>query len=250
MHIFKRVLFFLALWLVLESAISWGAFCQHPTDGSAASAKYHCVFKGPLFSIGRNIVDLWRHIFHEADAYVALFTAFLFVSTTALWWSTRQLWAATKVASEHIPRVERAYIYGGFGRRQLLLNSNGGFDVLSRVTMANYGRTPGFIRYIEVGWCKLSELPDRPTYTDIFQISDLYFPGMTMNDVRFTRAAVTIPCDGQHAVFQRVHYTDVLGFNRYSGSIYLLFLDLDDKTGLLYANDEPVRPDSPYWDRD
>jgi hypothetical protein len=75
--------------------------------------------------------------------------------------------------------------------------------------MANYGRTPGFIKYIRVGTCSPSNIPDDPVYGRRFPISDLFFPEMKMTDVRGTVAFVTIPASGKHVVFQRVVYEDI-----------------------------------------
>src|SRR5712692_8976974 len=87
----------IAVWLFFECWISWQAFCHQPEEYGAAyqaSDEYVCVFKGPIFLILHSLIEWWRHIFHAPDSYVALFTAMLFISTTALWWSTRKLWRA------------------------------------------------------------------------------------------------------------------------------------------------------------
>jgi hypothetical protein len=70
--------------------------------GSGSSTKYgasyqpsnECVLRGPVVAIARCFIDWWNHIFDKPDAYVALFTALLVVSTIALWRSTRKLWEA------------------------------------------------------------------------------------------------------------------------------------------------------------
>ena len=117
------------------------------------------------------------------------------------------------------------------------------------VTMANYGKAPGFIEYIEVGSGSLDKgLPEQPAYSKRFDILDLYFPDMKMEDVRSTRAVVEIPGDGRHVVFQRVWYTDSVGKRHFSGSIYRLYVSKIDKQ--LHVFDEPVLPGSAYWDWD
>jgi hypothetical protein len=100
MLILWRTLIFAALWLAFESLISWAAFCHQPEQHDAAyqsSEKYECIFRGPVILILRSFIGWWNHIFDKPDAWVALFTGLLFVSTAALWWSTRKLW---KVATE------------------------------------------------------------------------------------------------------------------------------------------------------
>lgn len=183
---------------------------------------------------------------------IFIFTAILGVSTIFLWRATRDAAIAGKTAAEHIPRVERAYIYGGFGPqgdgRRYKIDEDLREYIATAVTMANYGKTPGFVKTISVGNCKLSELPDDPVYRDEFVISDLYFPGMTMADVRRTLAETIIPASGDYVVFQRVFYTDVLGKEHYSGSIYRLFaVSLTDG---IHIFAEPVKPDSAYWATD
>src|SRR5262249_1974661 len=84
----------LAIWLLFEAWVSWAAFCHQPEEyGSAyqAAEKYECVFKGPVISLLRVFAKWWGDIFDKPDAYVALFTLLLFVSTVALWWATRGL---------------------------------------------------------------------------------------------------------------------------------------------------------------
>jgi hypothetical protein len=59
-------------------------------------------------------VDCLGPFAHENHGpIVAVFTIILAFSTIALWFSTRDAALAAKVAAEHIPRVERAYIHGG-----------------------------------------------------------------------------------------------------------------------------------------
>lgn len=101
MLILWRTLIFAALWLAFESLISWAAFCHQPEQHDASyqsSEKYECIFRGPVILILRSFIGWWNHIFDKPDAWVALFTGLLFVSTAALWWSTRKLW---KVATEN-----------------------------------------------------------------------------------------------------------------------------------------------------
>ena len=176
-----------------------------------------------------------------ATVVVAAFTAILAVATIRFWNSTAALAkfataqagdmkssmaAAQKAAdaagkpANHVSSAERPYIFGGFGKREVGTEEDRGEYIAAVVTMANYGRTPGVLKTIKVGTAKLSELPDVPVYQDEFFISDLFFPGMSLKDVRLTRAQVKIPADGDHAVFQRVFYEDVLGNSHYSGSIY------------------------------
>ena len=172
--------------------------------------------------------------------WIAAFTGVLALSTIFLWRATRDAAIAGKIAAEHISRTERGYIYGGFGVRYPV-RDNGQEAFLLRVTMANYGKTPCFITKIKVGKGRIDNLPDEPVFEQTFDILDLYFPSMTMGEVRTTKASIFIPTDGKHVAFQRVFYTDVLGKEHFSGSIYRFYPTI---AGIA---DEPVKPDSAYW---
>src|SRR3954453_9014624 len=59
----------------------------------------------------------WKWTTHDPVAFftfvLALFTGILGLSTVGLWIQTRKAADAPKTAAEHIPRVERAYMFGG-----------------------------------------------------------------------------------------------------------------------------------------
>ena len=103
------------------------------------------------------VADIWAYVVGAPESATAVFTGVLAVSTIALWWSTRKLWRVTRIAAEHIPHVERAYVSGGATGVE---NSLEHFAV----TIDNYGKTPAFIGTI---WAKIvpeDELPDTPVY--------------------------------------------------------------------------------------
>src|SRR5262249_25536731 len=63
--------------------------------------------------------EWWNHVFEKPDAYVALFTGLLFVSTAGLWWSARGLQKATyrsirlareEFISSHRPRLKIKFV--------------------------------------------------------------------------------------------------------------------------------------------
>jgi len=148
--------------------------------------------------------------------WLTFFTCILAFATVGLGVATiglyltgeKQIGVAEKAANaaaksaDHVATAERPYIFGGFGRRRYEIEPDLSEFFVATVTMANYGRTPGFLKRIEVGTGKLGNLPEDPAYENEFIISDLYFPGMTMADVRETRAFARIPADGNHVVFQ------------------------------------------------
>jgi hypothetical protein len=168
-------------------------------------------------------------------------------STVALWWSTRQLWAVTKITAAHIPTVERAFIHGGVhpDGRSVVRDGEKIVSIRVRFSMANYGKTPGFIKSVKVGRGKLSGLSDDPIYFDDIPVSDLYFPMMTMSDLRYPDdVEITVPADGEHVVFQRVFYTDIFDKPHSSGSLHLMYIE-DGK-----VRDRTVSDRLKYWKRD
>ena len=152
---------------------------------------------------------------------------------------------AARKSAEHIPIVERAFIHGGVhpnGREAI----NDGRNIEIKFSLANYGKTPGFIRYMKFGSCKLEDLPSEPDYREwkVYPVLDLYFPQMKMEEVRTDTAKIVIPADGKHVVFQRVFYDDVFGKPHSSGSVHRMYLN--DKGGV---GDEVVSGErgAAYW---
>jgi hypothetical protein len=81
--------------------------------------------------------------FGSVERAIVTFTALLALSTLLLWVYTRRVANAAKIAAEHLPAVERAYIFGGPTDLFLLHD-----QASVRLAMQNYGRTPAVIR----GW--------------------------------------------------------------------------------------------------
>ena len=111
-----RILLAVALWMLFECTASWLATCE-PGQRAAdySSEKNYCTaFNGPVASLayfgGTKLFGL-LHTYEKE--LIAGFTIILAFSTVALWRSTNRLWAVTKIASEHIPIVERAFVHGG-----------------------------------------------------------------------------------------------------------------------------------------
>jgi hypothetical protein len=126
---------------------------QECTADKGKQASYQQQYEryGPLMVY----IDCLGPFSHENHSPItAAFTVILALSTIALWVSTRDSALAARAAAEHIPRVERAYIYGGFGPhsggRRYATDENGNDFIVASVTMANYGKTPGFIKTIRV----------------------------------------------------------------------------------------------------
>ena len=62
-------------------------------------------------------------------------------------------------------------------------------------------------------------------------------------------AETVIPADGNHAVFMRVFYTDVLGREHYSGSVYRMWGEVTPEAQIR-IRDEAIVPGSAYWATD
>jgi hypothetical protein len=81
--------------------------------------------------------------FGTVERGIVTFTALLALSTLLLWIYTRRVANAAKIAAEHLPAVERAYVFGGPTDLFLLHD-----QASVRLAMQNYGKTPAVIR----GW--------------------------------------------------------------------------------------------------
>ena len=98
---------------------------------------------------------IWAYIADFFSTPERVTATVLAVSTIALWWSTRRLWQVTRIAAEHIPHVERAYVSGGATG---VVESPQHFAV----TVDNYGKTPAFIGTIWANIVPENELPHTP----------------------------------------------------------------------------------------
>ena len=67
--------------------------------------------------------------------------ALLALSTLLLWFNTRKAVTAARIAAEHIPAVERAYVFGGPTDLFLLHD-----QASVRLAMQNYGKTPAVLK--------------------------------------------------------------------------------------------------------
>ena len=80
-------------------------------------------------------------LFGSVEQSLLLITALLALSTLLLWFYTRRLANAARAAAEHVPAVERAYVFGGPTDLFLLHD-----QATVRLAMQNYGKTPAVIR--------------------------------------------------------------------------------------------------------
>jgi hypothetical protein len=137
----KTLLLLAALWILFECSMSYFATCNSDHDSN-----YCSLFRGPVIATSiyfwMQLVDFLREHEHEL---VAAFTIILALSTIGLWLSTQKLWKVTRITAEHIPRVERAYLFGAPMNIQMNLpGRKTTFDICAH----NSGKTPALVKEI------------------------------------------------------------------------------------------------------
>lgn len=108
-----------------------------------ASEGGQCTQAGSAGALGYYACRARALAFGSVERAIVSFMALLALSTLLLWIYTRRVANAAKIAAEHLPAVERAYIFGGPTDLFLLHD-----QASVRLAMQNYGRTPAVIR----GW--------------------------------------------------------------------------------------------------
>jgi hypothetical protein len=112
-----------------------------------------------------NCKTFWERTTSDPVAFFAfgtfVFTGVLAISTGFLWRSTRDAAIAAHIAAKHIPRVERAYLFGG--PFKFVINKATRRTDYS-MTVDNAGKTPGIIQEICVahGLALPSKSPSYP----------------------------------------------------------------------------------------
>jgi hypothetical protein len=139
----------------------------------------------------------------HSEAFTALSTIAIALFTWTLWQSSEKMWRITKVSADHIPLVERAYVFGGPGLRGVDPDTGRQTIVL---TIGNYGGTPAFLETIEWGTCAPNEWP-METFPHVVPYEDILFP----HTGPATAPAFYLP-DGEatHIFYGRFTYRDVL----------------------------------------
>ena len=142
--------------------------------------------------------SIWTSLFGDPHRTTATFTVVLGFSTVFLWLSTRKLWRITRIAAEHIPRVERAYVSGG----ARWTDDN---TTHLRVTINNYGKTPAFIGTVILQISESKTLPQEPVYSEVGE-----FLGYVLKPDITAPSTITRPClpDGR-VVYGRIYYRDI-----------------------------------------
>jgi hypothetical protein len=103
----------------------------------------------------------------------AIFTGVLSVSTILLWRSTRDAAIAARSAAEHIPKVERAYLFGGPTN---IIGSVPARRTTFDFTIDNAGKTPGILKEV---WLVISV--DRPTGEPNYPNPEIVYTDIAIN---------------------------------------------------------------------
>ena len=119
--------------------------------------------------------------FGSVERAIVALTGLLALSTLLLWFNTRRAVNAARIAAEHIPAVERAYIFGGPTDLFLLHD-----QASVRLAMQNYGRTPAVIREWLVEFVAQEPRGRKPAYdgsrrtvaNEILEPDKLFSPAM------------------------------------------------------------------------
>jgi hypothetical protein len=221
----------LAIWITFECWISWSAFCNLAKQyGSTyqAAEQNNCVFRGPLFSSVRSFYNWWQHIFDKPDAYVALFTAVLAISTIYLWAVAKKTADAAKRAVElsdiTAERQLRAYVTVIAGGMTLINLIEGGIGVRVHVSLKNSGQTPG---YKFTTWIKPPQVLDdnadpftEPTPIDKRTGSSIIGPGAEVHlnqIIKIDQPTAGLLASGAKRVFVwgGADFVDAFGKKRY-----------------------------------
>ena len=110
--------------------------------GQEAGASNLCIRgEGPVGTLRYYACQAGEFLFGSVERGLAVLTALLALSTLLLWIYTRRVANAARLAAEHVPAVERAYVFGG--PTDLFLIHD---QATVRLAMQNYGKTPAVIR--------------------------------------------------------------------------------------------------------
>jgi hypothetical protein len=166
---------------------------------------------------------------------------------------------AMRAVDETTKRTERAYLLIGglFGvpkpdidQRKLKHRPSATmFDGPWRMTLYNFGKTPGYCRLIEYGFCPASKFPPNRKVSEL--VKDPEFSSYLQESFRIQNVfptAIDEPYQLRHATIERdkyidyvmfgvIWYKDIFGASRYSAFSYLLTKDSSDGIGTSLSDD-------------
>lgn len=131
-----------------------------PEAAAEASGGGQCVEgDGPVETLSFYACRARAMAFGSVERAIVTFIALLALSTLLLWIYTRRVANAAKIAAEHLPAVERAYVFGGPTDLFLLHD-----QASVRLAMQNYGKTPAVIREWSVEFVAQEPRGGKPAY--------------------------------------------------------------------------------------
>jgi|SRR5215467_5770793 len=160
------------------------------------------------------------------DILLALFTGFLVIVGAV---QAYYLWGtvtATKVAAEHIPKVERAYVFAGpYGINTQPVASSSEFITVVAVQAVNYGKTPAVLHKV-YGEFSNAEPTGKPRYLRGKSCSfDIPIRGNTGFNPTYLDARFQSENTAPHFFFGYVEYTDIFRNVRLSRFCAKIFPD-------------------------
>jgi hypothetical protein len=126
-------------------------------SGSADHGAAQCSYA--LGAVGYYACRVRMLTFGSVERGIVTFSALLAFSTLLLWIYTRRVANAARIAAEHLPAVERAYVFGGPTDLFLLHD-----QATVRLAMQNYGKTPAVIREWLVEFVAQEPRGKKPAY--------------------------------------------------------------------------------------
>jgi len=135
--------------------------------------------------------DLKEYLQKMRHDPVAGFTGLLFIATMIL--SGIASWQI-----RHSRLIERAYILGG-----------GPYDQqrgMFQLDVGNYGKTPGELLRVQLGFCEANNVPPEPNYTAVINFRDYLPPGLRQRVIAFVRVD---PRLDNPAIYGRFHFRDI-----------------------------------------
>jgi hypothetical protein len=104
---------------------------------------------------------LWNFLFGTAERAIAVFTGLLALFSVLLWIYTKRAANAARRAAEHIPAVERAYL---FATPAYIGANQDRTETMIEITVDNPGRTPGILTSIYGQFSQKPPKGDVPHY--------------------------------------------------------------------------------------
>jgi hypothetical protein len=143
----------------VEHALDSGELA--PAAEEDAPEPTQCSAAGPSGMLGYYLCEARVATFGTVERAILTLTILLALAMLALWFYTRRVANAARIAAEHVPAVERAYVFGGPTDLFLLHD-----QASVRLAMQNYGKTPAVIREWLVEFVAQEPRGRKPAYDE------------------------------------------------------------------------------------